>query len=681
MTPGEDLLQVTVGGNVETVDGDIRIFHPSVRNGEVYLQSQHGLEVTERPLREVLAQALAGNLQLTAPPLPNRDAEVLSQLTSEEREHVFAMQRHVLDVIHGRPPGPGAGPYDSTFEERDRRQAKMEELGYDRDRIRRLIHRWRTKGLRGLIHGNRRLPTDVVEEADPDVVAVVTDLVRREGPASKKTLVNLHATALSDLRRCGIARTPADSPRPGDPSKPEAEDLLHETTFRRLYVALSGGADPSQNAKTRQSQARRPTTGPLRHRAVDFGDVVEIDSTPCDFEVWSPEGRRKPHAVFAVDVATKIMWIRLTDGPPGAGDLAMLLHDMINPAPRTTSGGEATPCTVPKRVVVHADPPQAAGPPPVLPGLIVLDHGSEGENTHFISLLAQLGIQVDWARTRSPTDKPHVESLIATFAHASQLVPGHRGNAVQNHGERIDDQDLLSMAAAKKVFRQWSAFASDQPHTGLPNRMFPSRFLTPNEALVTSLARGVPLRVPRDPDLVMRFLPYICRVPNPEGVVYNKITYWCEDYNDLRVQSAAAGRGRENLIFHYDPDDPDRLFWQDPRRGHWRVLSAPGADGNPVRPFDDLHEERLRATPGRQRLTQSATAASESHLVDGIRTIADADADGADRVSRASRGVAPQFTVHSDPVDPSLGGWDLEDLRALTESPGVDEDDDLDLPW
>ena len=55
---------------------------------------------------------------------------------------------------------------------------------------------------------------------------------------------------------------------------------------------------------------------PFRRR-IRFGDIVQIDSTRCDFEVWRPKGPQKWWAVLAVDTATKIYWLGLTSALPG----------------------------------------------------------------------------------------------------------------------------------------------------------------------------------------------------------------------------------------------------------------------------------------------------------------------------------------------------------------------------
>lgn len=372
---------------------------------------------------------------------------------------------------------------------------------------------------------------------------------------------------LADLRHRRLACSPSHVLAPDGTPLPEAQELLPEKRFKRLVRALRRGSDPRQDARTVQSQGKRPSQGPIKHRGLEFGDVVEIDSTPCDFHVWGPDGPQKVHAVLAVDVATRYPWIRLTLGAPTGLDVALLLHDMLNPQPLGALAPERALTTTPGELRMNAWPPNAGDVPPVLlPGCIVLDHGTEGENTHFISLLAQLGIQPEWARTMTPTDKAHIESLISKFAVMSQIVPGHKGNAVKNRPERQQTQGLPTMRVVASMFRLWTFYAASQPHTGLPHGLQAKRFLTPNEAVLTSLARRTPTRLHPYPHLLMRFLPSIARVPGDGGVTWDKATYWCEqdDYEELVACASGSGGPRQRLTFHYDPYDTSRIFWNEP---------------------------------------------------------------------------------------------------------------------
>lgn len=673
-------LEVAVGKVLATTTGDMEIFGPSLVAGEVHVQVSNGREVVTRLWQEVVREAAASATTTEPDLVPDRDVELLHYATPAERAHIDEWERHVLDVRDGRPPNPdGPTPYDSaTSIETDRVATKTKELGLKRGEMRRKMNAYTEKGRRAFVHGNKRLPGDVLEACDPAVLAVLRSFVEREQVRSKKGQGVQYSMVLAELRQRRLARSESNPLSSDGLPLPEAHTLLPEKLFKAVVRALRRGSDPANDAKTAQSQGKRPRHGPVKHRALEFGDVVEIDSTPCDFQVWGPDGPQKVHAVLAVDVATRYPWIRLTLGPPRGLDVALLLHDMLNPQPLGSLAPQHALTTTPHVVRVNAWPPHAgAAPPALLPGCIVLDHGTEGENTHFIGLLAQLGIQIEWARTMTPTDKAHIESLISNFAGLSQVIPGHKGNAVKNRPERLHGVGLPTFRAVASMFRLWTFYAAAQPHFGLPHGLQGKRFLSPNEALLSSLARRTPTRLHPYPELFMRFLPSIARVPSDGGVDWDKVAYWCEDYEDLVVHASAAGGTRQRLTFHMDPYDTSRIFWNEPNTHQWRVLYAPGGDGLRARPFEDIQEALLKEIPGSRRPTKTHTAVERSYLIEEFLRIQDAD----EAAPHPAPPPSPTPLSGVGAFEVSSGGWDLRDLETLSITASDLDTDADDEPW
>lgn len=660
-----DDIEVGVGSLAPTITGDMEVLGPKLIGGEILVQLRRDTEVVTVPWQEMVCEAMAGAETVEVAVLPDRDVELLHHATPEERRHIDEWERHVLDARDGRPPNPAApSPYDSDRTTQEQRVAlKTAELGLKRGEMRRKMHRYQDRNKRAFLHGNRNLPGDVLRACDPAVLAVLRSFVEREKITSKKSLSVQHSMVLAELRERGLARSDSHTHSSDGVPLPEAEELLPDKRFKAVVRALRRGANPTNDAKTTQSKDKRPRQGPIRHHGLEFGDIVEIDSTPCDFQVWGPDGPQKVHAVFAKDVATKYPWIRLTLGAPRGIHLALLLHDMANPQPLGALAPQHCITTKPREVRLNAWPPHAGdAPPALLPGCIVLDHGTEGENTHFIGLLGQLGVHIEWANTMTPTDKAHVESLISKFAAVSQIVPGHKGNAVKNRPERLQTKGLPTFRAVASIFRLWTFYAASQPHLGLPHGLAAKRFLSPNEALLSSLARKAPIRVSRDPNLVMRFMPSFARVPGDGGVVWDKVTYWCEDYEDLVEYASASGRTRQRLAFHFDPDDRTRIFWNEPHTHAWRVLYAPGGDGLRERPFEDVREDLLKEIPGGTRPTKTRTAVERAYLIEESRRI-----QAADEALGLPSPTAPKTRAATigDYVL-STGGWDLSDLEHLS---------------
>lgn len=673
------LWEVGFGTITETVSGEMEVLFPRLHSGEIYTQTRVGGEVVERPLREVVQEVAASVPEFVAEVVPDRDAELLHYATPEERRRIEALEGHVLDVRDGRPAnGAPPSPYDTaSTTETQRAAAKTAELGLKRGEMRRIMGRYQDRGRAGFLHGNRKLPGDVLRRVDSQVLAVVRAFVEREKVTSKKHLDNQHAMVLAELRQRGLAWSDVNQTSADGSRLPEAIELLPDKRFKAVVRALRDGDNPKNDAKTTQSKNKRPKNGPVKDRAADFGDLVEIDSTPCDFQVWGPDGPQKVHAVLAVDVATRYAWIRLTLGAPTGIDLAVLVHDMINPQPLGSLAPIDALPNVPKAIRFNAWPPHAGdAPPPLLPGCVVLDHGTEGENTHFIGLLAQLGTAINWARTMTPTDKAHIESLISKFAAMCQVIPGHKGNAVKNRPERLQTGGLPTFRTVAAMFRLWTFYAAAQPHTGLPHGLAAKRFQSPNEAVLSSLARRTKLRVAGDVNLPMRFLPSFARVPADDGVSHGP-TYWCEGYNDLIRCASSAGGARQKLVFHHHPDDDSRIFWNEPGTHRWRTLYAAGGDGLNVRPFEDITEEMLREIPGRKRKTKTQTAVEKSYLYEEFSRILTVD----EMLPPPITSKPPKPRPGLDAFEVTSGGWDLDDLQALSISSTDWESDGDDEPW
>lgn len=188
---------------------DLELLQFRYHDGEVYWQYRQGPEVYEVPVRDILPTLQAAHCDAFADRAPDRDIELLAQLSTERRRAILEMQSHVLDVIQGRPDEAGPSPYNvETTTQSQRQRAKKAELGHTErsDKVRRWVIAYRERGLAGLLHGNTRLPMDVINSHDARVVAVVRAHFDRERGASKKAVVNLYAVVLSDLRRAGLAR-------------------------------------------------------------------------------------------------------------------------------------------------------------------------------------------------------------------------------------------------------------------------------------------------------------------------------------------------------------------------------------------------------------------------------------------------------------------------------------------
>jgi len=686
--PEPSVLKVSPGTILPTTDGgDIEVLQPRLTADGVFLQYREGSEVRECNLAEAISRIQAATQPIT-PARPPKDLSLLASLSPDKSAELLQREAHVRDVVFGRAPGSGSSYDQDKTTEVQRRKAKQKELGLTTraSKVSRWVNCWKAEGLIGLVHGNARLPGDVFEDVSAPVVRAVRAYVEREGGASRKDVTTHYAIVLHDLERYGLAKRDGREVDSDGKALLPAEEVLQMQTFRRLWSAMTKGANPQASAKTAQSRNRRPADGPLRHRALDFGDVIQIDSVHCDFEIIAPDGTVvRPWLIVAVDVATRLCWCRLVPWHPTGVDVGLLLFEMY--APSSTKGLDdvyGPVAQVPRRVHINAWMHHLGDVlAPVIPGVITIDHGSEGENGHVLSGLAQWGTQVEWARTMNPTDKAHVESLNRNFAVLSQILPGHIGNAVENRPDIGATRQPATYRAAAAIMRVFPLYYAAQPHLGLPHPTIQNRFLTPNEACMMALARGVPLRIPANPSIGMRFLPHIAAIPQDDGVPIKKTTYWCPGYPDLINAATRAGRRRDKLIFHVDPYDMTRIFWNEPDSFTWRILWAPGADGGEVGPLADIREQLARNLAGHKRPTHKQSAVARKELVAVARQIVEADA-ALPQVDFAYAPPASDSVVRGEAYETSNGGWDLSDLGALEPIDWDDlstDDEDGDEPW
>ena len=240
-------------------------------------------------------------------------------------------ERHIVEVETGLPPGAPGGTspkaqYDlAKTTVRQREAAKAAELTaagnpVSATTVQRMRHRYRNKGLRGLVDHRSLRPTQLTGRADPRLVEAIRDAIVGETNRSTGTRARLRRVVQDTL-----------TARHG----PGAVPLPPKTTFNRLVNALSGGQHPFGTATARRSAARkpaRPFSVTWAHRP---GQQVQIDSTPLDVLALFDDGSaRRVELTAAVDVATRTLCAAILR-PMGtkAVDASLLLARMLVPEP------------------------------------------------------------------------------------------------------------------------------------------------------------------------------------------------------------------------------------------------------------------------------------------------------------------------------------------------------------
>ena len=640
-------------------------------------------ETVATPLQEILAAAAVTHRARTPEFRPGPDAEILLWITRKEARKALELQAHLVDVRDGRPPEDVSKDADlynrETTSETDRRRAKMKALGWSASTMSRREKAYRERGFAGLIaHSARKSQLKNAIDVPPEILRASRLFCEGRSRSSKKAKLSEHAALIAYLRRLGlVSRTPG-TPGADGIELPTVEDVMPYHRFAALLHQLERGLT-SSTAKTRHEQSKRPTRSSPGHRGYDFGDMVEMDSTPTDFFVRGPDGeQRRAYAVFAVCVSTRMMWLRLVSEPPRGRDLALLLFDIVGGRSLVQADLQSQIGAVPGHLRLKEFPPHATPPQGLLPGAIRLDHGAEEENKYWISICAQLSIEIHWAATMTPTDKAYVESLISTFARICELVPSHKGNTVVNRPQFINVRDTPTFEEAEEAFRHWPVWAANQPHSGLQVGTS-NRFLTPMQAVQTSLSFGNQMGLLADPTLAVRLLPSVHLSPIGGVVTWQKRPYVCKDFKVL--EDVANSRGeRRKLVFFYDPQAKHRLYWIEPGTFNVRRLSSPGADSGVQAAFGSVRraiadtlgyngQEWQTHTERAQRRADLLEMMQESWSSDAL----DPDANVANHRPTSTRSRSKRKTPPRE-TEITNGGWRLEDFD-LEAADGVEEAD------
>jgi hypothetical protein len=192
-----------------------------------------------------------------------------------------------------------------------------------------------------------------------------------------------------------------------------AVPLPSQRTFYKLIDALSTGRHTFGSAVTRRQTANR-SQGPFTPTFADRpGEQVQIDSTPLDVMVVLDSGlTARADLTIAVDVATRTICAAVLR-PVGtkAVDASLLLARMLVPEPMRP-GWSASLRMAASRMPhlrlldVDARMEQAAAKPVIVPDTVVIDGGKVFVSDTFLRACERLGVSVQRARPRTPTDKP-----------------------------------------------------------------------------------------------------------------------------------------------------------------------------------------------------------------------------------------------------------------------------------
>lgn len=240
----------------------------------------------------------------------------------------------------------------------------------------------------------------------------------------------------------------------------------------------------------------------------------------------------------------------------------------------------------------------AAARPVIVPDTIVIDGGKVFVSETFTRACDRLGISVQRARPRTPTDKPVVE---ATFGSINTLFCQHvAGYAGPNPTRRgADVTGAWTLPELQDLLDEWLlAGWQPRPHDALRDPLQPKRVLSPNEAYAAQVAAAGYLPLTLTGEDYLELLPVEWRQINAYGVRIDYRTYDCPEFGPLRLQHSGVTAKRGLWEVHHDPYDVTKVFvrtgggWITAPWTHLPMVSAPFAE------FTWRHARALTAQRG-----------------------------------------------------------------------------------
>jgi putative transposase len=379
-------------------------------------------------------------------------------LTEAQRAMVSERAAHVREVLTGyraghaeaAVPGEPRPEYQSGRPLKARYRAKAKELGVGERTIERWAVAYRDSGEAGLV--DARLLRGRHSAVDPrwdEAVRLVLAEMAGDSTPTRSAVLRKAGARLDELH--GEGAVPRPSPA---------------TAYRRLAELTKGTNAVSGSAKGRRSIADRPRGAYGRLRAMRPGEYAILDTQDLDVFAMEPVTCRwvRAQLTIAQDLFTRaITGLRVTPVSTKAVDVAGVLYQAIAPQP-APEGWPQEACWdyhgVPQHLVFTEDG-RLPGVPVCPPETLVVDHGKAFLSAHVISVCTRLGISIQPAQPKKPTDKPTCERFFKTLREGLiQHLPAYKG------------PDIYSRAASTSRTRRSCSSASWRTSSGSGSRWF-----------------------------------------------------------------------------------------------------------------------------------------------------------------------------------------------------------------
>jgi transposase InsO family protein len=314
---------------------------------------------------------------------------------------------------------------------------------------------------------------------------------------------------------------------------------------------------------------------------------VILDTQDLDVFAMEPVTCRWVRAQLTVaqDLFTRcITGLRVTPVSTKAVDVAGVLYQTVaaRPAPEDWPAEACWPYHGVPQQLVFTEEGRLPGVPACPPETLVVDHGKAFVSAHVISVCTRLGISIQPAQPKKPTDKPTCERFFKTLREGLiQYLPAYKGPDIYSRGEGLEDAAFLFIHELEDIVREWIALVYHRSRQdGLAVPEWPHLKLSPNEMYETGVARAGLLRVPASPELAYDFLPAEWRTIQHYGVEVGGLRYNGPALDAYRnAGSPYGGRHAGKWPIRINPDDVRWAYFQDPADVCWHRLEWEHAAG------------------------------------------------------------------------------------------------------
>ncbi|MEU2120147.1 Mu transposase C-terminal domain-containing protein [Streptomyces sp. NPDC016459] len=616
-------------------------------------------------------------------PLPA--ASLMETLPEQARQKALWWEGHILEVLHGLPPGAGPdaeprpdyGPGRSLTVRERAKAAELTAAGHPAaaSTVALKRRRYQAQGVMGLADHRPVRKKAAFGAVDDQVVAAMRQAIAEAVDASTRrgTFIIWRTGEL-------LRQTPEGW----------AVKLPSERTLYRLLAKLTDGTHTFGSAVTRRSRAHG-AVGPFGEQEVFApGEIMQIDSTPFDVLVLLDSGvTGKVDLTGMIDVATRTLTAAVLRPTTKSVDASVLLARTVTPEPMRPCWADALAMSrsvLPHRRLLQLDErlAHAAARPVIVPETIVCDHGKVFISRNFQSSCRFLQIEFQPTHKGSPFEKGHIEKMLGSVATLfAQFVAGYTGRSTDHRGRHLERERLWSLLELQELLDEWIVAAwQNRPHDGLRDPAHPGRAFTPNEKYAALIEACGYVPVALSGDDYVEVLPALWRVVNDYGIKIKNRIYDSEDLGPMRRQHSGVQSKHGLWEVHHDPYDVSRIWVRDHHGdGGWVPATWKHLKRVPV-PFGDLAWDHVaRQLP---EATEEELAVAVSALL--TRAYAGPPGEPGPRTSRRERRVA----AHTKNTGPSIPApkpaepdqpEDEPDGESLAEVIPLGLFDPLEDPW